>query len=217
MSKIKTVVNAVPGLSTANLVKIGFIGLGVVGDVIYSMVQSAAAADPRIFIQELALAVANANGNVIMHVNDLHTGVEWWTFLLKTVFIAAALFIPVLLIKLLSIPFKGFVVQPDYSQSQYLFTVIGIYVLVAIICVAPLQYAGAMYADSTTEDMPDQAKIPYYGYWSVASNMDLWIDPAINLAQSTPYLGQYADSLDPLTPENTTVNRSSEDGVQVIQ
>lgn len=173
-----------PFLKRANRVLVVF---GIVGDFLVSVIQSAAALNPGIWVAKGALILANANIGIMANVEMLKAGVPWWKFIILSLSIWGQIFVIYFLI--------SFFARTENASHAGDYTAwLSQYIWIAIFVIAPIQFVGGvLYQVGTLETVTVETVIsgreviPFYGLWTVASNYGIWVTPILDLAGMIPF------------------------------
>lgn len=167
----------VSGLTRVKLVHRITVVLGLVSDIIISVLQSAATMNPATWIMQTGMVFLDINGRLISNIATLEAGVPTWRGIQITVAIWGYLFVIYFAIKFFAkIAEETFAGDNKPTLPEYAF--------IAVFVLAPVQMVAGLIAKGFNGENLVLTKevIPYSGVYEVFTHSSLWIEPVRQIA-----------------------------------
>ena len=163
---------AIAGATKLRLLNRIVVVVGLVSDIVISVIQSAAYLDPMVWMTETGMILFNLNGKLITNIATLQSGVPTWRAAQITVAIWGHLFVFIIGIK-----FFAWVAEEFFAGSDA--PTLPEYAFIALFVLAPVQFASALLAQGLQGEGIGLTKevVPYSGIYEVVTHADLWIEP----------------------------------------
>lgn len=155
----------------------------ILQDLVLSILQSANAGNPAIWMQEVALILFRADYKIVQHIETLQSGVSNWEFISLTLGIYGQLWIFLLIGKFFKYTAKKWYAGKDVSEWSmglwmYIFPV-GI-----LLWAGGVAHMAIIQGDSfTASTLISTNVIPFYGIFKLITNIDIWITPLQGIAE----------------------------------
>lgn len=180
-----SLIAAVSGLTRIKLAHRILVVIGLISDIVVSVVQSAATMNPATWVVETGVIFFNINSKMISNIATLEAGVGRIRALQITLAIWGYMFVIYFAVK-----FFAKTAEETFAGDNN--PRITMYIWIAIFVVAPVQMVGALLTQGFTEGNIGFTKevVPYSGVYEVFTHTSLWLEPVKQtVPQGLVYLG----------------------------
>jgi len=205
ISKLQTaytgLATTISGLTRLKLAHRVMVVVGLISEIILSVLQSAATLNPATWAVQTGMVLFDVNGMLISHIATLQGGVPTWRAVQLTVAIWGHLFVIYFGIKFFAtIAEETFAGDNAPTLPEYFF--------IAVFVLAPVQMVAGLLAQGVQGDPLTFSKeiVPYSGVYEVFTNIDLWLQP---LKEVVPNVGPLATGNETVIGGGTTGNESA--------
>lgn len=179
----------VSGLSRARFFNRVAVVFGLLSDVIISVLESTATLNPVTWIVETGKVFFNLNGQIISNISTLQTGVSGW----RAVQISLAIW-GYLFVIYFSIKFFAYIAEETFAGDNS--PTLPLYLFIAMFVVAPTQVIAGLTTKGLSGEELSITKeiIPYSGVYEVLTNIDLWLNPIVQVIPDLGVFGMEGNS-----------------------
>lgn len=185
VSKLQSVYTAlaaiVSSLSRFKLAHHVMVVVGLVSEIVLSVLESAATMNPATWILKTGIVFFDVNGRLISNVATLQSGVPTWRAFQITIAIWSHLFV-------LYLGIKFFTMLAEQSFAGDNAPKIPAYLFIALIVLAPVQMVAGLLSMGVQGEKLVMTKevIPYSGVYEVITHAGLWIEPTKQILFNIP-------------------------------